>query len=273
MVLEIHNRYIVRENNSKLVEDQPVNSSLSDQNSVEAIEAPVVEQQFHNWNELDCFISLYAKSQNFVSVICGSEYDKRGCQIHRYACEYQGYNSTKNLELQSNSTKLSNSTESFDLTEQSDSIEQFDSTEALDIFIEDTIDALAILLIITVSNCAAFHIMLISKRWYNNERQVELEFQTQKRPFIIGLDSTKDSSYMKQLFYNLSFHLPNISFSNIYFSINNRKAYVAVNRLSKKAIQTELNAGTYAVQELEDFINSFIFKHAPKKKRKNNSQK
>ncbi|CAG8804980.1 11298_t:CDS:1, partial [Gigaspora rosea] len=55
-------------------------------------------------------------------------------------------NDLKDLELQSNSTELSNLTESFDLTEQFDSIEQSDSTEAFDMFIEDTIDALAILL-------------------------------------------------------------------------------------------------------------------------------
>ncbi|CAG8805983.1 17217_t:CDS:2, partial [Gigaspora rosea] len=83
------------ENNSELVEDQPVNSSLSDQNSAEAIEASVVGQQFHDWNELDRFISFYAKSQNFVSVIRGSEYDKGVCRIRRYACEHQGSNSTK----------------------------------------------------------------------------------------------------------------------------------------------------------------------------------
>ncbi|CAG8495325.1 11778_t:CDS:2 [Racocetra persica] len=73
------------EDNSRPAEEQLVNISQSDQNLAEAIDAPVVGQIFRDWEELDLFISLYAKTQNFVSVIHGSEYDKGVCRIHRYA--------------------------------------------------------------------------------------------------------------------------------------------------------------------------------------------
>ncbi|CAG8778037.1 34362_t:CDS:2 [Racocetra persica] len=84
------------EDNSRPAEEQLVNISQSDQNSAEAIDAPAVGQIFRNWEELDLFISLYAKTQNFVSIIRGSEYDKGVCRIHRYACEHQGHNGAKN---------------------------------------------------------------------------------------------------------------------------------------------------------------------------------
>ncbi|CAG8675885.1 19562_t:CDS:2, partial [Gigaspora margarita] len=52
--------------------------------------------EFNNWDKLDYFIILYAKSQNFVSVICGSEYDNKVCRSHQYACEHQECNIIKN---------------------------------------------------------------------------------------------------------------------------------------------------------------------------------
>ncbi|CAG8809058.1 28059_t:CDS:2 [Dentiscutata erythropus] len=65
----------------------------SKDNSKPAEEQPINISQRH---ELDLFISLYAKTQNFVSVIRGSEYDKGVCRIRRYACKHQGHNSAKN---------------------------------------------------------------------------------------------------------------------------------------------------------------------------------
>ncbi|CAG8502241.1 6221_t:CDS:2 [Racocetra persica] len=64
------------EDNSRPAEEQLVNISQSDQNSAKAIDTPAVEQIFRDWEKFDLFISLYAKTQNFVSVIRGSEYDK-----------------------------------------------------------------------------------------------------------------------------------------------------------------------------------------------------
>ncbi|CAG8656737.1 6109_t:CDS:2, partial [Gigaspora rosea] len=60
------------------------------------VDAPMVGQEFNNWNELGRFITLYAKSQNFVSIIRGSEYDNKVCRSRRCGCEHQVRNITKN---------------------------------------------------------------------------------------------------------------------------------------------------------------------------------
>ncbi|RIB05909.1 hypothetical protein C2G38_2218377 [Gigaspora rosea] len=94
---------------------------------------------------------------------------------------------------------------------------------------------------------------------------------TRQYPIIIGLgnkQSSKASGDNKQSFSNLSFCLPEISFSDIHTKVNYRKAYVIANGLSKKAIQIGLDAGSSAIQELEDLINSLITKYALKKRKK-----
>ncbi|CAG8610227.1 16301_t:CDS:2 [Cetraspora pellucida] len=75
---------------------------------------PAAGQIFGSWNELDHFISFYAKSQNFVNVIYGSEYRS---------------------ELQFDLNKQSN------LIKQTD---QFNSHEDFNTFVEDCIDISAI---------------------------------------------------------------------------------------------------------------------------------
>ncbi|CAG8847062.1 21765_t:CDS:2, partial [Gigaspora margarita] len=135
------------------------------------------------------------------------------------------------------------STRSFDSIKQFNSIdqyEQFDFTEPIvqsdlanisNTFIEDSIDVLAILIK-----------ELVQSTKYNNEKQIEPESETRQHPFIFGLDSTKASINIEQTFPNLSFQLPDISFSNVHTKINHHKAYVTANSLLKKAIQTELDA-------------------------------
>ncbi|CAG8796248.1 18985_t:CDS:2, partial [Gigaspora rosea] len=61
----------------------------------ECRDTPIVGQIFSRWKELDQFISLYARSQNFASVIRGSEYSEDVCRNRRYACEHQGHNVVK----------------------------------------------------------------------------------------------------------------------------------------------------------------------------------
>ncbi|KAF0528304.1 hypothetical protein F8M41_013207 [Gigaspora margarita] len=95
---------------------------------------------------------------------------------------------------------------------------------------------------------------------------IELESQTSQYPFIIGLDSTNNSTQTNQSFPDLSFYMLNISFTDVHSNINYRKIYIIVNGLSKKAIQTGLDTGANAIKELKDFINSFINKYASKKK-------
>ncbi|CAG8839956.1 9870_t:CDS:2, partial [Racocetra persica] len=53
----------------------------------------------------------------------------------------------------------------------------------------------------------------------------------------------KNSAHIEQSYLDLSFCLPNISYNNVHNKINHRKAYVTVNGLSKKAIQTGLDTG------------------------------
>ncbi|CAG8816257.1 37640_t:CDS:2 [Gigaspora margarita] len=52
--------------------------------------------------------------------------------------------------------------------------------------------------------------------------------------------------------------MPNISFTDVHSNINYYKTYITINGLSKKAIQTGLNASANAIKELQDFMNSFI---------------
>ncbi|CAG8850128.1 32208_t:CDS:2, partial [Racocetra persica] len=53
---------------SEHFEERSLNIAVPDQHLAEALDAPIVGQMFGTWEEL-------ARSQNFVSVICGSEYD------------------------------------------------------------------------------------------------------------------------------------------------------------------------------------------------------
>ncbi|RIB17892.1 hypothetical protein C2G38_2311893 [Gigaspora rosea] len=123
--------------------------------------------------------------------------------------------------------------------------------------------------VMSISKCAAFHIMLISKRWYTNEKQIEPEIQVWKHPFIIGLDNNSNSdTSVQQSFPDLSFNSPNISFDDVHTKINYRKSYATVSELSKKAIQTSLDAGSSAIKEFENLMNGFITKYAPRKKKK-----
>ncbi|CAG8810072.1 27277_t:CDS:2, partial [Dentiscutata erythropus] len=95
-------------------------------------------------------------------------------------------------------------------------------------------------------------------RWYIDEKQIELESETRKHPFIIRLGSMKTSISIEQTFPDLSFQLPDISFSDIHNKVNHHKAYITVNRLLKKAIQIGLDSSNYAIQKLENFMNGFI---------------
>ncbi|CAG8841749.1 10991_t:CDS:2, partial [Gigaspora margarita] len=134
-----------------------------------------------------------------------------------------------------------------------------------------------------VSNYALFHIMLILKRWYVDEKQIEQESQTQLHPFIIGLNdsiNSETSIHTEQYFPDSSFHLLAISFNETHSKVNYRKAYVTINGLLKKAIQAELDAGSSTIQDSsdEDFIaieNPVVHskRRTPRKKRIKSSHK
>ncbi|CAG8496734.1 6839_t:CDS:2 [Scutellospora calospora] len=64
------------EDDAKVFKEQFLNV-IDNQNLAEIVDAPAIEQMFGSWDELDRFISFYAKLQNFVSVIRGSKYKDR----------------------------------------------------------------------------------------------------------------------------------------------------------------------------------------------------
>ncbi|KAF0453205.1 hypothetical protein F8M41_001781 [Gigaspora margarita] len=215
------------------------------QNAAKVLDAPIVGQTFGSWEELDCFISLYARSQNFASVIRGSEYSEGVCRNPR-AIWYTSklINNFLDLELQQS-----------DLTGQLDITEQTDSIESLNSFIEDSVDAPAILAKELILSSEIESVLEIWE-WYTNKKQLESELQTRQQPFIIGVNNNNaDGTNPKQSFPHASFCLPSVSFSEVHRKVNYRKTYVMINGLSKKAIQTGLDVGTNAIQELEDFMN------------------
>ncbi|CAG8729897.1 6965_t:CDS:2 [Gigaspora margarita] len=249
------------------------------------VDAPMVGWEFNNWDELDRFITLYAKSQNFVSVICESEYNNKqicaSCPettgilkinslclnyndhpikdaTNKFATKYRtffeemlkdikfwtetdlsnaiqnfkqqnyieyassylnhalfgekehwalchtskiftaGMQSTQRVEGQNAIIKNSGNKQS-DLNEEFNLTEESNINRILDNFVEDIVDATATLVkelisttevelihevwetlfqVMKVSNYASFHIILISKRWYVDEKQIEQESQT-----------------------------------------------------------------------------------------------
>ncbi|CAG8635144.1 24907_t:CDS:2, partial [Gigaspora rosea] len=60
--------------NTEFFEEQILSVEANNQNLCELVNAPTIGQMFGSWDELDRFISFYAKSQNFVNVIHGSKY-------------------------------------------------------------------------------------------------------------------------------------------------------------------------------------------------------
>ncbi|CAG8693801.1 14858_t:CDS:2 [Gigaspora rosea] len=161
-----------------------------------------------------------------------------------------------------------------DLDEQLDFNEQSNSTEAFDTFIEDTVDALSILLKELIPSTEVESVLEVwevsrHRRNAKNYVQIEPESQTREHSFVIGLENNKNPVH-EQSFPDLSFCLPNISFGDIHTKINHRKAYVTISRLLKKAIQTGLDSGSNAIQELKNLMNGFISKYTPKKKERKN---
>ncbi|RIB17893.1 hypothetical protein C2G38_2186104 [Gigaspora rosea] len=75
-------------------DDQNLDES-NNQNLAKMVDTPTVGQIFGSWEELDRYISLYARLQDFVNVIRRSEYENGACRSRRYACKHQGRNVTK----------------------------------------------------------------------------------------------------------------------------------------------------------------------------------
>ncbi|CAG8833697.1 10036_t:CDS:2, partial [Gigaspora margarita] len=74
LLLELPFLKMESEDNIEFLEEQTLNVKANNQNLGELVDAPMIGQTFGSWDELDHFISFYAKSQNFVSMIRGSEY-------------------------------------------------------------------------------------------------------------------------------------------------------------------------------------------------------
>ncbi|CAG8853960.1 25890_t:CDS:2, partial [Gigaspora margarita] len=99
-----------------------------------------------------------------------------------------------------------------------------------------------------------FHIILVSKCWYKDEKQVE-PISTFQQQFF-----TDD-----KVFLEIPYKIPNISYKHVHKSLNQRKEYIKANGLSKKAIQMGLDAEPSALQEFNDFMKNFIKRHTLKR--------
>ncbi|CAG8818692.1 11262_t:CDS:2, partial [Gigaspora margarita] len=367
--------------NTETFKGQTSNNIGCDKSSDKTINALIVGQQFGSWKELDQYISLYAKSQNFATRQTRSKHTRCRWQVctscpktteilsinslslnhndysiedqtNKFAyqmltkqypdafflrqdlsntiqsfkrqnnikCEYKNwmhsitgsiftnasfefspdieqwiisYLTLASLSMQwqeiaqtiwytsrfvENFQELGlyfNSIEQVNSNEQCDSIDltEPEKIEIFNTFAEDTINIPVILLrelvsfvniisileIWKVIRNAVFHIMLIPKRWYNDEKQIETESQTRQQLFIIGLGNSikvKTLVHIKQSFPDMSFCLLNISYNNIYNKINYRRLYVTVNGLTKKAIQTGLDASSLNSSSDEEDITA-----------------
>ncbi|CAG8835756.1 28131_t:CDS:2 [Gigaspora margarita] len=70
---------------------------------------------------------------------------------------------------------------------------------------------------------------------------------------------------LDEVFLEIPYKIPDISYEHVHKSLNQQKEYVKANRLSKKAIQMGLDAGPLALQEFNDFIENFIKRHTLKR--------
>ncbi|KAF0525171.1 protein far1-related sequence 11-like isoform x2 [Gigaspora margarita] len=270
----------------------------SDQNLDERVDAsnqnlddaPKIGQTFNNWDELDRYITLYAKSQNFVSVKRGLEYNNGVCRSRRYAGTHQDHNAMKkktciaenqrqmrskrtgcywqisiyltptSLSMQRQeiaqavwyTSQLINNfqdlslqldSEQPDLDEQFEYNEQSNSTEAFDVFVEEAVDAPAILL---------------------NELMPPTEVESVLEVWEVSRHRRNAKNYIV-LFKNNSHLCTCLGLVQYGFV-----SYVTISGLSKKAIQTGLDSGSNAIQELENFMNGFISKYTPKKRERKN---
>ncbi|CAG8696510.1 21375_t:CDS:2, partial [Gigaspora rosea] len=89
----------------------------------------------------------------------------------------------------------------------------------------------------------------------SSTEQIELESLTRQYPFIIGLGNKQNVDDNEQSFLELSFCLPEISFSDIHAKVNYCKAYVTANGLLKKTIQIGLDAGSINEKNIEQQKN------------------
>jgi hypothetical protein len=113
---------------------------------------------------------------------------------------------------------------------------------------------------------AKFHVMLISKRWYNDEKQREPTSILCQQPFTDGFQEPSVNTLQTETFLEMPYKMVNIPYEHVYNSLNQRKEYATANGLSKKAIQLGLDVGSLAIQELNDFMKNFITKHTPNQK-------
>ncbi|KAF0468347.1 protein far1-related sequence 5-like [Gigaspora margarita] len=142
---------------------------------------------------------------------------------------------------------------------QLDSIEKVDLStqcnldEQSNIFVEDTVDAPAILIQELLSSTEVDSILEIRK---------VTQYRRKAKNYVVLF---KNNSHLCTC---LGLIRCEISFSDIHAKVSYCKAYVTANSLLKKAIQIGLDAGSSAIQELEDLMNSFITKYALKKRKK-----
>ncbi|CAG8640508.1 15236_t:CDS:1 [Gigaspora rosea] len=114
--------------------------------------------------------------------------------------------------------------------------------------------------VMTVSQIAAFHILMISRHWYSDEHyaisdetlisQLSITYQNGSATSILTFISDLTLMYPGS----------GISF-NISKTLNNRRAYRVMNGRCKKAMAVGLDAGSAAMESLNKFLETFIWQY------------
>ncbi|RIB28027.1 hypothetical protein C2G38_2028901 [Gigaspora rosea] len=106
--------------------------------------------------------------------------------------------------------------------------------------------------------------MLIPRRWYKTEKQLEDMSILCQQPFTDGFQESSEEPVYTEIYIELPYKVADISYKRIHKSLNQRKEYVTANGLYKKAIQMGLDAGPSAIQELNNIMKNYIVRYTPK---------
>ncbi|RIB00727.1 hypothetical protein C2G38_2233223 [Gigaspora rosea] len=106
--------------------------------------------------------------------------------------------------------------------------------------------------------------MLIPRRWYKTEKQLEDMSILCQQPFTNGFQESSEETVYTETYIELPYKVANISYKRIHKSLNQRKKYVTANGLSKKAIQMGLDAGPFAIQEFNNIMKNYIVRYTLK---------
>ncbi|CAG8689511.1 16193_t:CDS:1 [Gigaspora rosea] len=111
--------------------------------------------------------------------------------------------------------------------------------------------------VMTISQIATFHILMIPRRWYLDEHYSKLDEVLESQPSIIYKNGSAilTSNFVSNS--TLIYPSSSISF-NTSRTLNTCRAYEITNGLYKKAITIELDTRSTAIKTLNKFLENFI---------------